>query len=81
FVEERQRLAQNGYVPTEEDILRTAAQTQSTGRTEIRVNMSKITLRIVDLGDQQSDWKERIHSRESVANVIFCVPLNNYDEL
>ncbi|KAJ7853795.1 guanine nucleotide binding protein, alpha subunit, partial [Mycena olivaceomarginata] len=81
FVEERQRLAQNGYVPAEEDTLRTAAQTQSTARTEIRVNMSEITLRIVDLGDQQSEWNERIHSLESVTNVIFCMPLNNYDEL
>ncbi|KAJ7853777.1 G-protein alpha subunit-domain-containing protein [Mycena olivaceomarginata] len=81
FVREVQRLAQTGYVPTEEDVLRTAAQTQSTGRTEIQVDMSGITLRIVDLGDQQSDWEKWIHSVESVTSVIFCVPLSDYDEL
>ncbi|KAJ7864614.1 guanine nucleotide binding protein, alpha subunit [Mycena olivaceomarginata] len=81
FVREVQRLAQTGYIPTEEDVLRTAAQTQSTGRTEIRVDMSGITLRIVDLGDQQSEWKKWIHSVEGVTSVIFCVPLSDYDEL
>ncbi|KAJ7864609.1 guanine nucleotide binding protein, alpha subunit, partial [Mycena olivaceomarginata] len=81
FVREVQRLAQTGYVLTEEDVLRTAAQTQSTGRTEIQVDMSGITLRIVDLGDQQSDWEKWIHSVESVTSVIFCVPLSDYDEL
>ncbi|KAJ7839332.1 guanine nucleotide binding protein, alpha subunit [Mycena olivaceomarginata] len=81
FVREVQRLAQIGYIPTEEDVLRTAAQTQSTGRTEIRVDMSGITLRIVDLGDQQSEWKKWIHSVEGVTSVIFCVPLSDYDEL
>ncbi|KAJ7336110.1 G-protein alpha subunit [Mycena albidolilacea] len=80
FVREVQRLAQTGYVPTEEDVLRTVAQMQSTGRTEIRVDMSGITLRIVDLGDQQSDWEKWIHSVESVTSVIFCVPLSDYDE-
>ncbi|KAJ7839335.1 G-protein alpha subunit [Mycena olivaceomarginata] len=72
FVREVQRLAQTGYVPTEED---------STGRTEIRVDMSGITLHIIDLGDQQSDWEKWIHSVESVTSVIFCVPLSDYDEL
>ncbi|KAJ7853773.1 guanine nucleotide binding protein, alpha subunit [Mycena olivaceomarginata] len=74
FVREVQRLAQTGYIPTEEDVLRTAAQTQSTGRTEIRVDMSGITLRI-------SEWKKWIHSVEGVTSVIFCVPLSDYDEL
>lgn len=72
------RISQNGYVPTFEDILRCRART--TGIVEIEFELEKFKFRIVDVGGQRSERKKWIHCFEGVTALIFCVALSEYDQ-
>ncbi|KAJ6459494.1 heterotrimeric G-protein alpha subunit, GPA3-like protein [Mycena vulgaris] len=79
FINDIQRLAQPGYTPTEEDVLR--AGPQSTGITETRFNMGGLSLCIFDVGGQRSERKKWIHCFGSVTSIIFCTALSEYDQV
>ncbi|KAK7038332.1 heterotrimeric G-protein alpha subunit [Favolaschia claudopus] len=79
FIGAVQRLAQPGYIPTEDDVLR--ARAQSTSITETRFNMGGLSMHMFDVGGQRSERKKWIHCFESVTSIIFCTALSEYDQV
>lgn len=71
------RITKSGYIPNEEDVLRSRAKT--TGITNTRFAMDGIKFNLVDVGGQRSERKKWIHCFENVTMVIFCVAMSEYD--
>ncbi|KAF7972378.1 hypothetical protein HWV62_1090 [Athelia sp. TMB] len=79
FFENAIRIGEQGYVPTEPDVLR--ARQKSTGITETRFNMGQLSIHMFDVGGQRSERKKWIHCFESVTSIIFCTALSEYDQV
>jgi len=71
------RIGLDGFVPNEQDILRSRAKT--TGIIEIEFDVEEVHFRMVDVGGQRSERKKWIHCFQEVTAVIFCVALSEYD--
>ncbi|KAM4710013.1 guanine nucleotide-binding protein subunit alpha-15-like [Discoglossus pictus] len=72
------RLTQEGYHPTDEDILRIRIPT--TGINEYCFTVEKVNLRIVDVGGQKSERKKWIHAFENLKALIYLASLSEYDQ-
>ncbi|KAJ7058433.1 guanine nucleotide binding protein, alpha subunit [Mycena amicta] len=79
FITHIQRLAKPGYSPTVEDVLR--ARTQSTSMTEMRFNAGNLSIHIFDVGGHRTAPRKWLHCFESVASIIFCAALSDYDQV
>jgi len=71
------RIADENYLPTQQDILRSRART--TGITEISYLVQDVRFRMVDVGGQRSERKKWIHCFQEVTALIFCVAMSEYD--
>ncbi|CAH1264443.1 GNAI3 [Branchiostoma lanceolatum] len=71
------RLAAGGYVPTQQDVLRTRVKT--TGIVETHFTFKDLHFKMVDVGGQRSERKKWIHCFEGVTAIIYCVALSAYD--
>lgn len=71
------RLAEEKYIPSESDVLRSRAKT--TGIIETEFVVEKTKFRMVDVGGQRSERKKWMHCFQDVTAVIFCVALSEYD--
>lgn len=72
------RIATEGYVPDDTDILRARATTTGVYETEFEVNNAHF--RMVDVGGQRTERKKWIHCFEGVTAILFCVGLSEYDQ-
>ncbi|OJA08507.1 hypothetical protein AZE42_09198 [Rhizopogon vesiculosus] len=79
FFTEVLRIGTPNYTPTENDVLR--AQAKTAGITETQFNMGQISIHIFDMGGQRLEHKKWIHCFESVASIIFCTALSEYDQV
>ena len=77
YIKEADRVADDDYVPTEQDILRVRIKT--TGIVETKFSVSGLNIHMFDVGGQRSERKKWIHCFESVTSVIFFVSLIDYD--
>merc|ERR1712137_1053097 len=77
FFESIDRIADENFVPTEEDLLRARART--TGITEIGFDLGGVHWRMVDVGGQRNERKKWIHCFQDVTALIFCVAMSEYD--
>lgn len=77
YCTEVERLGAPGYIPTEQDVLRSRAKTTGIIETEFEVDGTKF--RMVDVGGQRSERKKWMHVFQDVTAVIFCVALSEYD--
>lgn len=77
YFENMDRICAQGYVPTEEDVLRCRAKT--TGIIELEFEIEGNKFLMVDVGGQRSERKKWLHCFENVTSVIFCVALSEYD--
>jgi GTPase SAR1 family protein len=72
-----ERIAALGYVPTVDDLLRCRAKT--TGIQELSLVQGKNKFVIIDVGGQRSERKKWVHCFEDVTAIIFFVALSEYD--
>lgn len=78
FLNSIDRIYQNDYVPSQEDVLRTRVKT--TGINETIVNYKGQRFKLFDVGGQRSERSKWIHCFEGVTGIIFCVALSDYDQ-
>ncbi|XP_071815609.1 guanine nucleotide-binding protein G(i) subunit alpha isoform X3 [Apostichopus japonicus] len=71
------RLSAPGYIPTQQDVLRTRVKT--TGIVETHFTFKELHFKMFDVGGQRSERKKWIHCFEGVTAIIFCVALSAYD--
>ncbi|KAG8966888.1 Guanine nucleotide-binding protein alpha-2 subunit [Tulasnella sp. 419] len=79
FFSEIRRIAQPDYIPNEQDVLRCRAKT--TGITETKFTVDRLTIHMFDVGGQRSERKKWIHCFENVTSIIFCVAISEYDQV
>uniref|UniRef100_A0A6B2L875 Uncharacterized protein n=1 Tax=Arcella intermedia TaxID=1963864 RepID=A0A6B2L875_9EUKA len=72
------RILTDGFVPTEQDVLRSRIQTTGIIETSFTVQGKKFT--IVDVGGQRSERKKWMHCFEDVTGVLFCVGISAFDQ-
>ncbi|KAM3849394.1 guanine nucleotide-binding protein G(q) subunit alpha-like [Diretmus argenteus] len=73
------RIADTGYVPTQQDILRVRVPT--TGIIEYPFDLQNVVFRMVDVGGQRSERRKWIHCFEKVTSIVFLVALSEYDQV
>ncbi|KAK0462408.1 heterotrimeric G-protein alpha subunit, GPA1-like protein [Desarmillaria tabescens] len=73
------RMAGPGYMPTDQDILRSRVKT--TGITETTFKVGELTYKLFDVGGQRSERKKWIHCFENVTALVFLVSLSEYDQM
>ncbi|VDD97604.1 unnamed protein product [Enterobius vermicularis] len=78
FLDNLPRLSEAGYIPTEQDLLRTRIKT--TGITEVLFDLKGLTFRVIDVGGQRSERKKWIHCFDNVNAIIFISSLSEYDQ-
>lgn len=78
YLEHIDKVATEGYIPDEQDILRARATTTGVYETEFDVNNAHF--RMVDVGGQRTERKKWIHCFEGVTAILFCVGLSEYDQ-
>ncbi|KAB5567778.1 hypothetical protein PHYPO_G00236770 [Pangasianodon hypophthalmus] len=79
YLSDLDRIADPGYVPTEQDILRVRVPT--TGIIEYPFDLENVIFRMVDVGGQRSERRKWIHCFENVTSIIFLVALSEYDQV
>ncbi|XP_052340602.1 guanine nucleotide-binding protein G(i) subunit alpha-3-like isoform X2 [Oncorhynchus keta] len=77
YLNDLDRITQQSYVPTQQDVLRTRVKT--TGIVETHFTFKEIYFKMFDVGGQRSERKKWIHCFEGVTSIIFCVALSDYD--
>ncbi|GAA6030572.1 hypothetical protein JCM8097_006214 [Rhodosporidiobolus ruineniae] len=78
FFDATPRLGEPGYLPTDQDILRT--RVRSTGIVEEVYQVKGTKLRVFDVGGQRSERKKWIHCFEGVNLLVFLVAISEYDQ-
>jgi guanine nucleotide-binding protein G(i) subunit alpha len=73
------RMSSSGYMPTDQDILRSRVKT--TGITETTFKVGELTYKLFDVGGQRSERKKWIHCFENVTALVFLVSLSEYDQM
>nr|AGJ70282.1 G protein subunit alpha o [Terebratalia transversa] len=79
FLDDLDRIGKPGYMPTEQDILRTRVKT--TGIVEVHFSFKNLNFKLFDVGGQRSERKKWIHCFEDVTAIIFCVAMSEYDQV
>jgi len=78
FFENVDRFVADGYIPTQQDVLR--ARVRTTGIQEAEFKFEELEFRMLDVGGQRSERRKWIHCFDSVTAVMFCVALSEYDQ-
>ncbi|GAW00685.1 guanine nucleotide binding protein alpha subunit [Lentinula edodes] len=73
------RMSGPGYMPSDQDILRSRVKT--TGITETTFQVGELTYKLFDVGGQRSERKKWIHCFENVTALVFLVSLSEYDQM
>ncbi|XP_021355712.1 guanine nucleotide-binding protein G(i) subunit alpha-like isoform X2 [Mizuhopecten yessoensis] len=77
YLDTLDRICMPGYVPTEQDVLRTRVTT--TGIVETVFTFRYFHFRLIDVGGQRSERKKWINCFDDVTAIFFIVAMNEYD--
>lgn len=72
------RIGAQGYVPTEQDVLRSRVKT--TGIVETGFEFGGFHFSLYDVGGQRNERKKWMHCFENVTAIIFVTSLSEYDQ-
>jgi GTPase SAR1 family protein len=78
FIKSVQRLTEPGYVPSQDDVLRSRVKTIGIHEEEFTVEGFKF--KMVDVGGQQNERRKWIHCFNAVTGIIFVTSLSEYDQ-
>jgi len=78
FVSKIHEIAAPGYLPTEQDVLRSRVRT--TGIVETSFLIDSNTFKMFDVGGQRNERKKWIHCFENVTSVLFVAAISEYDQ-
>ncbi|GAA6021476.1 hypothetical protein JCM11491_006509 [Sporobolomyces phaffii] len=78
FFDALPRTSQSGYLPTDEDILRT--RVRSTGIVEETIQLERTKVVIVDVGGQRSERRKWVMCFENVQLLIFVAAISEFDQ-
>ncbi|GAA6060027.1 hypothetical protein JCM10212_001024 [Sporobolomyces blumeae] len=73
------RLAQPGYLPSDQDILR--SRVKSVGIAEVALQINGISLRLVDVGGQRSERRKWAGCFEDVNVLLFLISISEYNQV
>ncbi|ORY76578.1 putative guanine nucleotide-binding protein alpha-1 subunit [Leucosporidium creatinivorum] len=79
FFAEVERTLREGYIPSDQDIIRSRVRT--TGIVETSFMVGKQRYRIFDVGGQRSERKKWVHCFEGVNVLLFLVAISEYDQM
>jgi len=68
-----------GYVPTQQDVLRSRVRTTGIVENEFEIDGNKF--KMFDVGGQRNERKKWIHCFESVTAVLFVAAMSEYDQM
>jgi len=78
FFERINEVAENGYVPNGQDVLRSRVRT--TGIVENSFDIDGNQFKMFDVGGQRNERKKWIHCFENVTAVLFVAAISEYDQ-
>ena len=79
YFENLPRLLAPGYVPNEQDVVRSRAVTTGITETTFRLKSLRHTYTLVDVGGQRTERRKWIHCFHDVRAILFVCDLNGYD--
>ncbi|GAA6044365.1 hypothetical protein JCM8097_006459 [Rhodosporidiobolus ruineniae] len=74
-----QRLAQPGYLPSDQDILR--SRVKSTGIVEVELDIHGTPYRLCDVGGQRSERKKWINCFSEVQVLLFVLAISEFNQM
>merc|ERR1719454_1542669 len=73
------RLGEPGYLPTEQDVLRSRVRT--TGIVQSDFKIKGLNFMMFDVGGQRNERRKWIHAFDNVQSVVFVAALSEYDQV
>jgi len=79
YFDDLDRITAEGYIPSEEDILKSRATT--TGIHETEFDIEDAHFKMIDVGGQRTERRKWVHCFDNVTAVLFCVAMSEYDQV
>jgi GTPase SAR1 family protein len=79
FFDKVRDISKEGYIPTEQDVLRSRVRTTGIVENEFEIDHNKF--KMFDVGGQRNERKKWIHCFESVTAVLFVAAISEYDQV
>jgi len=79
FFDRLEDISKSGYLPTEQDVLRSRVRT--TGIVENEFTIDGNQFKMFDVGGQRNERKKWIHCFENVTAVLFVAAISEYDQV
>jgi len=77
YLNDIKRISEEGYVPTDEDIIRSRIKT--TGVIETKFEIEGVKFNLLDVGGQRSERRKWVMCFGDVASALFCIALSEYN--